>query len=277
MARKLITFRVWLVIIAIALSILAIGPNPWAHGLIIKSVASGSAEAEQGITTGETLKAVNGQPLETLNEFSTLIKSMEKEPVEVTVETDRGIKTYEAERSIGFKLNNLTITDPEDFTNLEGGEVIKSINGIPITNDTELTEIKGEILPLERISITTNKGERVYLSRGAPKITVAPKQTTNVQKGLDLQGGTRVLLKPKSSEGVTDKDIDDLIKVMSNRLNVYGLADLQIRPAKDFSGDRFVLIEIAGVTTDEIKELIGKQGKFEAKIGNETVFTGGRE
>jgi len=34
-------------------------------------------------------------------------------------------------------------------------------------------------------------------------------------------------------------------------------------------------VEIAGATKEEVKELIGKQGKFEAKIGDEVVFNGG--
>ncbi|MDP2907887.1 MAG: hypothetical protein Q8O03_08160, partial [Nanoarchaeota archaeon] len=88
---------------------------------------------------------------------------------------------------------------------------------------------------------------------------------------------TRVLIRPVSDRTITDKDIADLIKVLSNRLNVYGLADLTIRSAKDWEGNKFVLIEIAGVTSEEVKELIGKQGKFEAKIAGNTVFEGGKQ
>ena len=59
------------------------------------------------------------------------------------------------------------------------------------------------------------------------------------------------------------------------RLNVFGLSDVVIRPAGDLSGNQFILVEIAGANEDEVKELLAKQGKFEARIGNETVFTGG--
>lgn len=108
------------------------------------------------------------------------------------------------------------------------------------------------------------------------QITVTGAKKTNINKGLELQGGTRVLLEPISETKTTDRQINDLIDVLNNRLNVYGLADLKIRPANDLSGNKFVLIEIAGATREEVKELIGKQGKFEAKIGNETAFTGGK-
>ena len=36
-------------------------------------------------------------------------------------------------------------------------------------------------------------------------------------------------------------------------------------------------MEVAGANEEEVKELLAKQGKFEAKIGNETVFLGGRD
>ncbi|MBU1704020.1 MAG: hypothetical protein KJ922_01520, partial [Nanoarchaeota archaeon] len=70
-------------------------------------------------------------------------------------------------------------------------------------------------------------------------------------------------------------DMDTLIENMKERLNVYGLSDLVIRSAEDLSGNQFILVEIAGANEEEVKELLAKQGKFEAKIGNETVFSGG--
>ena len=114
-----------------------------------------------------------------------------------------------------------------------------------------------------------------------PDITVQNVKKTNIQKGLDLSGGTRVLLRPDIEATrpdieatITDKEITDLIDVLNNRLNTYGLSDVQIRPAKDRRGNKLVLIEIAGASRQEVKELIEQQGKFEAKIGNKTVFVG---
>jgi preprotein translocase subunit SecD len=45
----------------------------------------------------------------------------------------------------------------------------------------------------------------------------------------------------------------------------------------DLEGNRFMLIEIAGATPNDLEELIGQQGKFEASIANQTVFEGGSE
>jgi preprotein translocase subunit SecD len=43
------------------------------------------------------------------------------------------------------------------------------------------------------------------------------------------------------------------------------------------SGNQYILVEIAGASEQEVKDLLSKQGKFEAKIGEDTVFLGGRD
>ncbi|MBS3140046.1 hypothetical protein J4479_03510 [Candidatus Woesearchaeota archaeon] len=105
-------------------------------------------------------------------------------------------------------------------------------------------------------------------------LKVAPAPTSNLRKGLDLEGGTRVLLQP--AEPVSEEDLDLIVASLQERLNVFGLSDIVVRAAADLAGEDFILIEIAGVTQEEVRELLGKQGKFEAKIAGETVFSGGK-
>ena len=157
-----------------------------------------------------------------------------------------------------YSINNKQITSLEDFEN--------AIEDIKLKQGVNYTKIK----------INTNKGEFAFLDKGKPEIEVEKAKKSNLKVGLDLAGGTRVLIEPKSDEKITDKQINDLISVLNNRLNVYGLTDLKIRSASDWEGNKYVLVEIAGVTKKEVKELIGKQGKFEARIGNKTVFEGGK-
>jgi preprotein translocase subunit SecD len=52
---------------------------------------------------------------------------------------------------------------------------------------------------------------------------------------------------------------------------------VQIKGVNDLSGNKFMLIEVAGATPSDLKELISKQGKFEARIANTTVFEGGKK
>jgi preprotein translocase subunit SecD len=63
---------------------------------------------------------------------------------------------------------------------------------------------------------------------------------------------------------------------LTQRMNVYGLSDVVVRDATDLSGEKFITVEIAGVTEEEVREVIVSQGKFEAKIANQTVFIGGK-
>jgi preprotein translocase subunit SecD len=82
----------------------------------------------------------------------------------------------------------------------------------------------------------------------------------------------------ESPEKITiNTELNDLISVTEERLNVYGLNDVQIKPVRDLSGNNFMLVEIAGSTPEELENLIGQQGKFEAKIGDEIVFEGGKK
>ena len=105
------------------------------------------------------------------------------------------------------------------------------------------------------------------------KVSTAP--TTNLRKGLDLEGGTRVLL--KATDTISTEDLQLTIDNLKERLNVYGLSDVVVRSASDMEGQDFILIEIAGVTEEEVKELLAKQGKFEATVANTTVFYGGKK
>ena len=99
-------------------------------------------------------------------------------------------------------------------------------------------------------------------------VTKIPK--TRIQMGLDLQGGARALVSGENVK-LTDSQLDDLISVSQQRLNVYGLTDVQIRKVSDLSGNNFMLVEIAGSSPQDLEELIAKQGKFEARIQNKTT------
>ena len=138
----------------------------------------------------------------------------------------------------------------------------------------DLSEFHNLIISSDKdVRIKTDKTTYVIIKDSDDLgLLVAKAPRSNLRKGLELQGGTRVLLEPASE--VSDQEIKDIISTMEERLNVYGLTDLTIKSASDLAGNNFITVELAGVSKDEVKDLIAKQGKFEAKIGNETVFTG---
>jgi preprotein translocase subunit SecD len=84
-----------------------------------------------------------------------------------------------------------------------------------------------------------------------------------------------VLLQPE--EVLPENTMDILLENMKERLNVYGLSDIVVREAGDLSGNQYILVEMPGVNEDEVQELLSRQGKFEAKVSNQTVFIGGQD
>lgn len=283
MGKFKLPIRVWILIAFLIFSLLAIKPTPYASGVQIKTVEQGSDAALAGIGTGQIIKTINEQPIATIEDFKNAQAQLENTQQVFSAEAKRKNSTilieYNITDSFGFSADeNNTVISSETFSNLQQGDVILSVNKIEVENKTSLDESLDKILPKKIVKITTDKANAAFLARGAPKITVGIAAKSNLKKGLDLEGGTRVMLKPISANGsVSDKDISDLISVLGNRLNVYGLTDMRIRSAADWAGETFILIEIAGVSKEEVSELIAKQGRFEARIANETVFEGGKK
>ncbi len=158
-------------------------------------------------------------------------------------------------------------------------EVITEINGQKITNEEDYFQALTTLSSETTILLETDQGSYTLLPRLNAEnevdlgITVEEVPRTNLRKGLDLAGGTRVLLSP--DEPVSADDLDLIVSNLQERLNVYGLSDVLISSAKDLAGNDFILIEIAGATESEVRALLASQGKFEAKIGEEVVFSGG--
>ncbi len=157
-------------------------------------------------------------------------------------------------------------------------EIILAINGEPIQTVQEYYGLTENLLPNRTLRVETNKDiytlitDETSLDGLGIKVSSAP--SSNLRKGLDLEGGTRVLLQPDGK--LSEEDLELTVENLKERLNVYGLSDIIVRAVTDLAGGQFVVIEIAGVTEEEVKRIIAGQGKFEAMIGNQTVFFGGK-
>ncbi|MEK6848013.1 MAG: hypothetical protein AABX65_00075, partial [Nanoarchaeota archaeon] len=156
------------------------------------------------------------------------------------------------------------------------GELIKAVNNQPVKTISDYVGIVEKVFPTAnktKITITSAKTSYVLFTNSTPEITLGEIPKTKLKTGLDLSGGARAILKPETP--ISASAMNDLIAVTSNRLNVYGISDVTIRSVSDLGGNNYMLIEIAGATPSDLRELVAKQGKFEAKIGNETAFIGG--
>ena len=203
-----ITLRIWILIIAILLSLLAIKPS-FESGVVVKYVDINSSYYDAGLRAGEVITSINDNPIGNKLDYSEVVK--------------------------------------KEF------------------NDNSS----------KRVDIKTKTNEYTLLANSAPEITIDDLSKSRIQTGLDLRGGARALVQPDVP--VSDKELQDLVEISRNRFNVYGLSDVQIKGVRDLSGNRFMLVEVAGATPKDLEELVSKQGKFEAKVGNTSVFEGGKK
>ncbi|MEM0465159.1 MAG: hypothetical protein QXW97_00480 [Candidatus Pacearchaeota archaeon] len=232
-----LTIRIWILIFVLIGAAILIAPN-FEKGVIIKSVEKNSSSYEQGLRPKMIIKSINGQEINNLNDYSRVINSIFP----------------------NYTIKNNTI---KNITN-------NSVNS-NITNISELTHSK-----IKLIINTKNEGEFIIYTDTPLNITVSNIPKTRIKTGLDISGGARALVSAQNVS-LSRSDVEDLVSITSNRLNTFGIADVNVRAVSDLSGNNFMLVEVAGATPSDLKDLISKQGKFEAKIGNETVFIGGEE
>lgn len=160
---------------------------------------------------------------------------------------------------------------------LRKGMIIQEINGHAIKTAGDYSSQIGSIFPTTekiKLEVKTDKGEFIFLTNETPSLSVSNLPRTNLKTGLDLSGGARAMIRPVNTT-LSQSEMADLIAVTSNRLNTFGISDVNVRAVSDLAGNNFMLVEVAGITTDDLKELVGQQGKFEAKIGKDIVFIGG--
>ncbi len=232
--RKLLgSWRVWLLIIVLLLSVIAIRPQFDTQGAVVRSVVKESPAALANIQS----------PL----------------PTERPVDRERvlSVNGVEVEDADGFYAI-MARTAPEDF--------------LQIRTDRGTYLVPSRITTVNVTNGTRNSTQNVTVALG---LSVADVPRSNIRLGLDLSGGTRVVLKPETK--ISQSDLDLVVAHITQRLNVYGLSDIIVRTARDLSGDDFIIVEIAGADRDEVQRLLASQGKFEGRIGNQTVFRGGQD
>ena len=162
---------------------------------------------------------------------------------------------------------------------LRKGQIITEIDGKKIRNQDDFSAaLSGKFTSNESVKTTiqTTSGDFILFSSSHPEISVSETEKTNLETGLDLQGGSRAIIKAENKK-LSLQEANDLKEILGNRLNVHGLEDVDVSAISDLSGEYFIKIEMAGATPGDLRELVSQQGKFEARIGNETVFIGGNK
>ena len=211
-----ITFRIWILLIFVILSLISIfsiPPTIFEKGIKISFVDPNSKVFENGLREGMIIKQINGRNINSIEDYS----------------------------------NSL--------------EVMRTLED----NQTKKTSIVTK--NLEIINLFTKKIIEDILVEEIP--------STRIKTGLDLRGGFRAFV--KADVPLNDRELNDLIAVSEKRLNVYGLSDVKFFKIITSTKENLMGIEVAGSSPGDLEELIAKQGKFEAKIGEDTVFIGGNK
>jgi len=256
--------RVIILLVFLLLSIVSIHPTFGKEGIAIRNVIPNSSASDAGLTSPrptatptsrEVIVAINNIPVTSVNDYHEFVETLSSN-VTFTMQTDKGYYRIITQEKI-----NTTML-PE-LINITIEEVVEEDQNGTLVNVTA------------NVTKEVNKTLRESLGVEDVGISVYPLPKNNIRKGLDLEGGTRVLLQPERI--LSSENMSLLLLNMEQRLNVYGLSDVIVREAGDLSGNQYILVEIAGANKQEVKELLARQGKFEAKIGNDTVFTGGAD
>ncbi len=251
-------YRIIILIVALLLSVLAISPSfDMTDRLAIRNVIRDSAADEAGMEPPaqeslprqrDILLRIDDDEIHGMDDYYEVFNRLSpNQSISVATRDARVPYTLTTRPEI-----NDTIVDYEtrivNETNQTTNETYEVEEEVPIED--------GTVLGVEDLGLVLYDAPR-----------------SNIRLGLDLEGGVRVMLEPE--EPVTQDEMDIIISSLNQRLNVYGLSDVMIRDATDLEGNQFIIVEIPGADEQEVRSLIGEQGRFEARIGDDVAFTGG--
>ena len=182
----------------------------------------------------------------------------------------------------GVSISSVNVNSTYYDIGLRQNMIINKINGNVVENVEDFQKLIAPYYLLNdsetirtEIGIKGNNATIIGLfgNEFVSDVTVKKIPSSKIKTGLDLQGGARAFVKIKS-DNIVASDLDDVISVLEERLNAYGLSDMKLYKV-DGMNELLIGIEIAGSSPEQLESLIEEQGHFEAKIGNETVFVGG--
>lgn len=106
---------------------------------------------------------------------------------------------------------------------------------------------------------------------GVEKTVIA----TNINQGLELQGGARVLIQPQFPANATVSDKSEItqqvINTLKTRVEAFGYQGMSIRSVSSLTGSQqWVQVEMAGANTTQLKDLVTRQGQFFASLSLRT-------
>lgn len=133
---------------------------------------------------------------------------------------------------------------PSPDINPRDREVIRTIDGQQVSTQQEYFDVIEGFDINQTITLETNRNtyfmttQEAFDENGTSLgvadigLNVMDRPKSNIRLGLDLAGGTRVLLEP--DEEVSDEDLELIADNIEQRLNIFGVSDVTVRTTTDF-------------------------------------------
>ena len=164
------------------------------------------------------------------------------------------------------------VNESTNCQNIKIGDRVTQIGGKLIYSLEDFREALQNVKNGDFIPIVSNgqPASCVAIENKNLGFSLKEQKTKVLNFGIDIEGGTRVLL--KITGNITGTEAQEVSKILTERLNTYGLSDVKVLPvAQDL-----IQIEAAGLTEDDIRNFLVKQGYFEGKVIDTITLTNGK-
>lgn len=181
-----------------------------------------------------------------------------------------GLKSYPYGRQgveIAYVVPNSTAAK-----SLAQGMIITYLNGEPVKDLEDWNQKIGGVTG--SVKITANGEPFRFNSTKDLAINVRDMERLNLDFGLDIRGGTRIILRP--SRNITPEEMEQVMATLKTRANLYGLKEILFKSIRDFEGGYLIQIEAAGLERGVVDDLLSRKGNFMARVSKPCAIEGNK-
>jgi len=165
----------------------------------------------------------------------------------------------------------VSFVEPGSLCELKDGDVVNQIYSTVIKNAEDFARAMKNVKAGDRVTMVINGSPFgcTAITDNSLGFVVKEEGFDTLSFGIDIEGGTRVLLSP--TEEITKDQLSETVKTLENRINFYGLKEVKV----NVLGNNLIQIEMSGATGDDVRDFLAKQGKFTGKITETIRFVEG--
>lgn len=163
------------------------------------------------------------------------------------------------------------VISPNATCGVKQGDTVNQIDSVVVNSQSTFDQALGLVRKGVRSDMVVNGLPLgcMPVADGDIGFTVKGNSLKTLNFGIDIEGGTRVILSP--TQTITKDQLDETVKTLEDRINFYGLKEVKVTTL----GDNLVQMEMSGATGDDIRNFLSKQGKFSGKISYSVPLVNG--